>query len=272
MKKHPKLPTVSRVAPGARAVVDIPVGPTYEHILLRFTAAAGLGLEDINRIDVLIGGTVKQTFKNAARLVSINAYYNRDTDTVTATEMVLGIHFNRAELADNVWRSAPGIGTQDVATFSIEFDVDAAAPASIACTAWAQVNPVQQPLGVFTSIREFPANAVSAGVYEHDKLPRGAWYPAIHLYKPDISYIEVEANGVKVIENPKAILERFQKGATPRARVPQTAQATHIDFMLEGVLADTLPTAGLQDFRVKATCDTNGAFDIVAETLDTITA
>lgn len=272
MKKINKLASVSRVAPGLRGTVDIPIGPTYERVILVLTAAAGLDALDLGRIDVLINGNAIQTFKDGQRLIDLNTYANREADIVTATRMELAIHFNRAELADNVWRNAPGIGTADIATFSIEFDVAAGAPADIACVAFAQTDPTRQNLGIFTRIREFPANAVSAGVYEHDKLPRGAWYSGVHLFKADISNVEVEANGVKIIEGTKAILERFQKGAQPRARVPLTGKATHVDFITDGVLTDSLPTAGLQDLRVKATCTTAGAFDIVAETLDTLTA
>jgi len=272
MKKLVKLASVSRVAPGLRGTIDIPIGPTYERVILVFTAAAGLDALDIGRTDVLINGNPIQTFKDGQRIIDLNTYYAREADIVTAARMELAIHFNRAELADNIWRNAAGIGTANVATFSIEFDVASGAPADIACVAYAQVDPTRQNLGIFTRIREFPANAVSAGVYEHDKLPRGAWYSAVHMFKADISNTEVEANGVKIIDATKAVGERFQKGAQPRARVPLTAKATHVDFITDGNLTDSLPTAGLQDFRVKATCGSNGAFDIVTETLDTLTA
>lgn len=270
MKKIQKLPSLSRVTAGSKATLELPLGATYERLVFNVSAAAGLDASDIERIDVLIDGKPIQTFKNLQRLIDINAYYGREADTVSATAMQFAIHFNRAELVDNLWRKAPGIGTADVQTMHLEIQIASGAPSDIAMTAYAQVNPARENLGAFMRIREFPANSSVAGVLEADKLPRGAWYTALHLFKADISAVEVTANDVKIIDATKGVLERFQKAGSPKARVPQTAKATHIDFITDGDLLDALPTAALQDFRVKMTLDTSGAVDIIAETIDTL--
>lgn len=269
MKKIVKLPSLSRVSPNNKATLELPIGNTYERILFVATAAAGLDATDIGRIDVLVNGQVIQTYKDLQRLIDINGYYGRDADTVAATRMEFALHFSRAELIDAVWRKAPGIGTADVQTFHIELQL-AGAPADIAITAYAQVNPQRENLGAFFRIREFPASSAVSGVLEADKLPRGAWYSAIHLFKADVSAVEVVANDVKIVDATKQVLERLQKGASPKARVPVTAKATHIDMITDGDLLDSLPTAGLSDFRVKMTLDTSGAVDIVTETVDTL--
>lgn len=271
MKKIVRLPSLSRVAPASKATLELPLGNTYERIIFTATAAAGLNAADVGRIDVLIDGNVVQTYANLQRLIDINGYYNRETDTITgATQMEFALHFTRAELLDNVWRKAPGFGTADVQTFHIEMQIDAAAPADIAIKAHALVDPISEKLGAFFRIREFPANSSVAGILEADKLPRGAWYSVIHLFKADISNVEVIANDVKMIDATKAILERIQKGASPVKRVPVTAKATHIDLITDGNLLNSLPTAGLSDFRIKMTLDTAGAVDIVTETVDTL--
>lgn len=269
MKKIVKLPSVSRVSPGNTATLELPIGPTYERVIFDITAAAGLDATDINRITMLIDGKPKQTWKNLQRLIDINAYWNRDADTVVATNIQFAVHLNRAELTDNIMRSAPGIGTADVQTLHFEIEIAAAAPADIAMKAHAQVDPTRQPLGTFFEIREFPFNSAVSGQVEQDKLPRGAMYGAIHLFKADISAVEVVANDVKIVDATKSALERIQKGAN-RIRVPQTAKATHIDFITDGSLFDCLPTANLQDFRVKMTLDTSGAVDVVTETINTL--
>lgn len=270
MKKLLRLPSLSRVSAGSKATLEMPLGNTYERIVFTVKAAAGLDAGDIGRIDVLINGSPIQTFKNLQRLIDINAYYNRDTDTVTATEMQFALHFSRAELVDGLWRKAPGIGTADVQTFHIEMDIASGAPADITITAHAQANPIRETLGAFTRIREFPASSSVAGLLEADKLPRGPWYSVVHLFKADISAVEVVASDVKIIDATKAILERIQKGSAPVKRVPQTAKATHIDLITDGDLLDSLPTANLSDFRIKMTLDTAGAVDIVTETIDTL--
>lgn len=270
MKKFIKLPSISRVVPGATATLEMPLGATYERLIFTVSAAAGLDLTDIGRVRVLIDGKEIQTFKDLTRLTDINAYYGRDADTVSATQIQFAIHFNRAELLDNTWRKAPGIGTDDVQTFHIELDIVAAAPADIAMVCHAVINPAKQPLGAFFRIREFAANSSVAGVLEADKLPRGAWYSVIHLFKSDITAVEVTANDVKIIDATKSVLERIQKGAAVKARVPVTGKATHIDLITEGDLLDSLPTANLQDFRIKMTLGTSGAVDIITETIDTL--
>ena len=270
MKKINKLPSLSRVTPGSKATLEIPLGPTYERIVFSVSAASGLDAGDIGRIDVLINGQVKQTYKNLQRLIDINGYYNREADSVSGTAMEFALHFNRAELVDSMWRQAPGIGTADIQTMHIELEIASGAPSDIAITAHAQVNPARQPLGVFFNVKEFPASSATSGEFEVDKLPRGPWYSAVHLFKSDITAVQVEANGVKLVDATKAILERLQKGSAPKARVPVTAKATHIDFITEGDLLDSLPTAGLQDWRIKMTLGTSGAVDVVTETLDTL--
>lgn len=272
MKKIVRLPSLSRVSAGSKATLELPLGNTYERIIFTASAAAGFDAGDIGRIDVLINGNVVQTYKNLQRLIDLNGFYNRDADSVSATGGQFALHFTRAELVDSLWRKAPGFGTQDVQTFHIEMEIASGAPNDLAITAHAQVDPVRQPLGAFFRIREFPVSNATAGVLEADKLPRGAWYSAIHLFKADISAVELVAGDVKIVDATKAILERLQKGASPEKRVPVTAKATHIDLITDGNLLDSLPTAGLSDFRVKMTLDTSGAVDIVTETLDTLNA
>lgn len=269
-RKMLQLPSMSRVVAGSKAVLELPIGPTYRRLFFVATAGAGLDAGDFGRMDVLIDGKVVQTFKNAARLSAINAYYGRAADSYTATRCEFAIHFERAELVDLTYRRAPGIGTADVQTFNVEIQIDAGAPADISMVAFAEIDPTPQPLGVFFKIREYAFASAVAGQVEIDKLPKGAWYSVVHLFKGDISHVEVEANQAKAIDATKAILERIQKEASPRARVPQTASATHVDFITDGDLAQSLRTDLLNDFRIKPKLDTAGAIDIVAETLDTL--
>lgn len=271
MKKIQRLPSLSRVSPGNTSTLELPIGPTYERIVFVVTAANGLDAGDIGRIKLLANGAEIQSFKNLQRLIDLNTYWGRDADSVAAARIEFALHLNRGELVDNMWRNAPGVGTADLSTLHLEIDIDGAAPADIKISAFAQVDPVRQPIGAFFRIREYPASSAVAGLFEADKLPRGPWYGAIHLFKGDITDVEVMAGDVKIIDATKAVLERFQRAASPKARAPQTAKATHIDFITDGNLLESLPTANLTDFRVKMTLGTAGAVDIVTETLDTIT-
>lgn len=269
MLKILKMPSLSRVAAGSKATLELPVGPTY-HRLFFIATGTGLDVTDIGRIDVLINGRVVQTFKNLQRLFDLNSFYSRGADTVGN----FAIHFFNAQLADLVYRRAPGIGTADVQTFHVELDIAGAGPVDLAITAYAEIDPVSMPLGAFVNIREYPGNSSTSGEVEMDKLPRGPWYQALHLFKSDISAVQLEADGgsgpVRVIDATKAILERVQKEASPVKRVPVTASATHVDFCVDGDLQNAIQTAGLKDLRLKMTLGTSGAYDIVAESLDVL--
>lgn len=269
-RKIIRLPSLSRVVPGSKAVLELPIGPTYRRIFFVVTAASLLDVGHIGRADVLIDGKVVQTYKNGGRLKALNDYYGRAPDVFTPTRAEFAIHFERAELADMVYRRAPGVGTADVQTFNVEIEIAAGAPASIAMVAFAEIDPIPQKLGVFFKVREYSFSSPVAGQVEIDKLPKGAWYSTLHLFKPDVSFVEVEANQAKAIDATKEILERTQKEASPIKRVPQTALATHIDFITDGDLSQSLRTDLLNDFRIKATLATSGAMDIVAETFDTL--
>jgi len=276
MKKLVKLPALTRVQPGNTALLELPLGPTYERVILDITAAAGLDLSDIGKIKCMLNSSEFQVYLNGQQLSDINAYWGREADLVSGTNIQLGIHFNRAEMADNIWRNAPGIGTQDVSTLTIEIDIPGTAPADIKIAAYAQVDPTRQPIGTFFRVRQVPFTSLGAGQVEIDKLLKGPLYAAIHLFKAggDINYVELTTNkdgqDIKVIDSAKTILSRFQKAASPRGRVPMDAKATSIDFVTDGNLLDTLPTAGLSDFRIKMTLASAGDVNVVTETLDSL--
>jgi len=264
-RKLLKLPSLSRVVAGSAATLELPIGPTYRRIIFACTGTS-LDATDIGKIEVLINGKVVQSFKDYTMLADLNGYYKRGADAITQ----FAIHFERAEMMNAVYRRAPGIGTADIQTMHMEITLPGTAPADMTMQAWAEVDPVPQPLGVFFKVRSYPFSSAVSGTVEVDKLPRGPWYGAIHLFKADVNTVEVQVNSVKVIDGTKAVLERTQKEASPTPRVPVTAKATHVDFMTEGDLAQALQTSDVQDFRVIMGLGTSGAVDIVTETLDTL--
>jgi hypothetical protein len=264
-RKLLRMPSLSRVAAGAIATLELPIGPTYRRLVFSATGTA-LALGHFGRIDVLVDGKVVQTFKDLTRLIDMNAYYGRGADTVNQ----FAIHFERAELMDAVWKRAPGMGTADVQTFHLQFTMAAGTPVDAAIVCHAEVDPQPMPLGLFFKIREYPFNSAVSGDVEIDKLPRGPLYSVVHLFKADVNAVEVTANQVKVFDGTKAVIERTQKEANPVKRVPVTAKATHVDFITDGDLAQSLDTSQLSDYRIKMTLGTSGAVDIVAEVLDTL--
>lgn len=267
-KKIVKLPSVSRVVANSTAILELPIGLTYHDIIFSCSGTA-LAISHFGQIRVMANGNEIQRFKDLQRLVDLNNYYGREADSATEWK----IAFCRDEYAGSglAYQRAPALGTIGLTTLTVEIDLTASFPANGTIVARALVDTVAQPIGVFNRIREVGISSSVTGVVETDKIPRGgAIYQAIHLFKADISNVELELDTVKVIESTKAVLERIQKAVRPVARIPQTAKATHLDFLIEGDAGDLLNTAGVQDMRLKMTFDTIGSCDIVLEQLDTL--
>jgi len=262
MRKTINMPSLSGVVAGSLAALTYKIGPTYFRTYFE-CGGTGLAVAHFGRIYVNINGKMVQTYKDLQRLFDINGFYDRAVDTVND----FALHFSRSEL-DKMYRNAGGIGTMDVQTLDVQMEILATAPADISMKAYSEIDPVPQPLGVVYKIREYPFSSAVAGQVEIDKLPRGPFYAAVHLFKSDVSDVEVEADQVLQVKATKGVLERAQRDSSPVKRVPMTAKATSLDFCLEGDIAQAIQTDIVQDFRIRPTLATAGSMDVVAETID----
>jgi hypothetical protein len=272
-----KLPSIANVTAGATATLSCPVGKTYNKIMLVYTGT-DVARTDFKNINVNINGKSVQTYADGAELDLINDYYGRSD-----TAGVLTLHFNRPEAHNLLNQRLTGLGTLDVQTLDIAFDIDATAPGDLAMEAYAVLSE-GMPLGAFVKFKRFPVTYATSGEQEIDNIPKGPNIMAIHLKKADVSNVEVEVDGFKFFEGSKTIIEALQKEAEPKARVPQGASCTHVDFMLEGDYQQSLatrypkknpdgsdhPLAGrnVQDLRIRPTIDTAGALVALVEYLD----
>jgi hypothetical protein len=262
-KKIIKLPSISRVVAGATALLELPINPTYHNI--QFVAAGtALAASMIKRIRVIVDGKTVQEFKDLTRLMDINSYHGRLADTVNN----FTIHFKEDDLENLASSRTYAFGTQGMRTFNIEIELDATLAGDATLEAYAFVDTIPQPLGVFNMIEQTSLNSAVSGEIEYDKLAKnGAVYKQVHFFKSDITRIRLLADGTDVIDATKSILERLQKTVKPTARVPLTAKATHLDFVLEGAEGDMLNTAGVNDLRAKLEFGSAGVCEIVTEKL-----
>lgn len=260
MRMTVKLPSLSNVAKGSTATLNFPIGRTYDQVRLKLT---NLNLDEVQNIELLANGKVFQSFKDGAQVKFLNDYYGRPADPTGQ----LTIHFVRPEMADLVQRRLFAVGTQDLQTLTLRFDIPATT-ASVnepVVEAWA-VQSEPAPMGVITKVKRFPFASSVAGLQEIDKIPTGgARIAAIHLVKGDLKKAEVEMNSVKVFDAEKAIAEGIQIAA---GRTPQTATASHLDWILEGDTGQALVTEGLQDFRVRIDHTAAGAGEMIVEYID----
>ena len=257
MRIRKKLKSLANVSAGATATLDCSTGLTYDKITFPFS---GVTLAQMENVDVLINGKVVQSFKDAQEIVDLNTYYG-----VTYHAGFLVMFFNSIHMDTNLERRLTGLGTADIDTLQIRMDIDTAAAAP-AIEAFATLSD-PAPLGALVKVKSFPTSFATSGKQDIDNLPRGPRILAIHLFKADVSEVEVEIDSVTIFEGSKSLIEVDQKDAV-HARAPLTAAATHIDFMLEGDTAQALVTAQAKDFRIRPTIDTAGALRTVVEYLD----
>jgi hypothetical protein len=264
MRKTVKMPSMSNVGPGQTATLNCPVGLTYDLISLEYSGKKADGttditLDDLQNIEVRVNGKTIQHYKNGAELDRINQYHGRG-----AAAGVLNLFFVRPEMNDVKDQRITALGTVDVQTLTVQVDVEATL-SSIQLSAYA-VQSEPQILGAITKVKAFPVSFATSGQQEIDNLPRsGAMIGVVHLFKSDISNVEMEVNGIKVFDGSKLISEEVQKRYK---KIPQSADATHIDFMLEGDPAQALETSAIKDMRIRPTLDTSGAVRIVVEYID----
>lgn len=256
--------TVQRVATGAVAFIELPLGPTYEGLNFNMTGT-GLVATMVDNIKLIGNSQELQTYLNLAQLIDMNTYHGRVIDTPADWFMYLS-NPDYNELAEEQMES---IGTADLNSLTIEITLNGTWPANGTITCIAHIDTEQQSLGVFNRIRQTVINSAVAGDIEFDKIARnGAIYKQIHFFKADVNKIILEADGVKVYDASKAQLERGQKNVRPFARVPITAKATHLDFVLSGFYGDLLKTEGMNDLRARLTLGSAGAVQVVTEQLD----
>lgn len=267
MRIYRKLTNIQNVAPGKTAQIICPVRYTYDKIQLAYTGTA-IVRSHLTNITVECNGEPVQTYKDGDRLDQYNDYYGR-----ADTAGYLTIYFNRPEMKTFEDERICGLGTADLTNLVVKIDIAAGAPADIGITAEAQLSD-PQPLGLFTRVKTVNYNSAVSGQVDVDKISVGPRILAIHCFKSDISAVEVYLDEAKVYEASKTVGEVFQKEVRPVARVPQTAVATHIDWGLEGDLAQAMvtqsnePNRPNKDLLIKPTLTTSGAVDFLVEYLD----
>lgn len=249
-----KMPSLSNVASGQTCTLQLPIGLTYDCVQLVHNAA---NLAHASNVRVIVDGKDIMTFKDFAEIKLLNDYYGRLEQTGITT-----IWFTHPEMSDLTNRRAPALGTSDVSTLVIQFDINASW-ASPSVTAYALQSPPDVS-GLITKIKAYNATFGASGKVDIDNIVKAGRIKAMHLFKSDITACDVEVNGRLIHESVSALNQAVQK---QYGRTPQTGMYT-IDFANEGEILAALITDGIFDFRVRPTIGTSGAVRILVEYLD----
>lgn len=255
------MPTINNVFAGGRCTLQCPLGLSYDFIILKLTNCTPA---DLKNFKIKVGANSVWDLTSATYIADINEYYDRADDAGYLT-----IWFYRPEMKTETERAMFSLGTEDIQSLTLQWDLDAGVT-SPAIEAWAMRRP-QAPIGVITKLRQYPLSFATAGNQDIDNIPRGPRISAFHLYKADVSAVELKVNNGQgagtPVDSPKMVLETIQKR---HGRKPLTAKATHVDMNLLGKWDTPMVTAGLQDMRLKPVIDTSGALDVMVEYLDTL--
>jgi hypothetical protein len=256
MLRIEKLPSISGVVAGETATLGCPVSFAYHDIRLSY---AGVTLAQMKNIEVEVAGKTIQRYKDGQELDDINVHHGRP-----AAAGILVIPFERTEMANIVDRRKFILGTLDVSSLQVKFDIDAGAAAPVvSATGLVSKN---QPLGLITKVKAINLDFSGSGAQEIDNLPLGsAALCAIHLGKSDISQVEVLADSVRVVSASKTMLEQL---ASCYGKAPVSARFTVVDFCIDGDPRNSLESAAVHDLRIQPTLDTSGAVRCVLELFD----
>ncbi len=250
-----RLPSLSNVAAGSTAVLNIPIGRTIDQLKLMFS---GVTLAQMKNIQLKANGKTFKKWKDGAQLAWMNAYYNK-----ADTAGMLTFWFVENEMRTLADSRMPALGTKDLSTLTLEFDIDAAAASPVVWAAAMMSD--QMPFGMTTKVLQFPNSSATAGIKEIDNLATsGARLKAIHAIKSDINSAELEINGYLAFEGKTEVQKQILKD---NGRVPQ-AGIYHMDFVLDGDMAQAIPTTGVQDLRLRYDLASAGQIDLVVEYYD----
>ncbi|MDO0946638.1 major capsid protein P2 [Chromohalobacter israelensis] len=263
MRQTVRLPSLANVAAGGTATLNMPLGRTYEKLILSYSGVTRAQLKDLK---LLIDGKPILEYETAEQLASINKYYGRHDAAGYIT-----IWFVRPEMNALEQQRVTGLGTGlngkgVIQTLQLEVDIDAAAENPVIDARAVQSDP--KPLGVMTKVKRFVYSSATSGQFEIDNIPKGPRLAAVHFIKSagDITRIEVEQNSRKIVEGDKGLLQYLQSES---GRTPQP-QFLAVDWLQEGDLGQTIVTNPnvIQDQRFRLTLATPGAVTVLVEYLD----
>lgn len=261
MKITKRMPSFEGVAAGATATLRLPIGLTYEQLLISY---AGVTLPQITEIRVVGNGKTFQRYTSASRLDMMNRFTGR-----AAAAGVLLIDFTRYGLRTRQGEEVTALGTgvaskdgsTELSTLAVEIDIDAAAAApALSCKA---VQSAPQPLGLIRHVREFGYNPSASGEYEISDIPKGHLFNAVHFVSANVTALKIDRDGYAVFERSAAENSLIQADGV---RVPQAGVFT-FDPTEIGNGGETLQTAGVFDLRFIATMSAAGALPVVVESI-----
>jgi hypothetical protein len=257
-----KMPSFEGVAAGQTATLRLPIGRTYEQLLISY---GGATLAQLDELRIIANGEVIHRITEFTKLDSINKFNGR-----AAAAGVIVFDFNRYNLKTRAGVEFTGLGTgvlddpRKITTLSMEIDIDAAASSPTL-----SVKAVQSPprlAGFIKKTKQYIYTAGASGEFEISDLPKGDTINKIFIGNQAviaISKIVIERDNFIEFERSDAENRAIQ---TDGVRVPQAGFVVY-DPTEAGNGSESLQTAGVQDFRIRLTLGSAGQVPVTVETI-----
>jgi hypothetical protein len=250
-----RLGNVSNVAAGRTAIIDLPRGPRYHRVVIKYLADTDKNYthatHGVTQIRVKANGSAFRTCTPADNEF-FNQFFRARGDNNVTGGMVIGgvfaVDFAPLSAGRRVQAASLAIGTLDLGSLQIELDIRSGATAP-SMVAWAEIEDVDtsSPLATSGELIRQSIQGIQiggAGNLDIEQWPRDIEF--LHLLRPaagtNINGFVVDAtvgaNRIRVLEDDDAALSLY----TPDYYGLGQTGLRVATFSREGLLTDGLPT------------------------------
>lgn len=259
-----KLPGFEGVAAGQTATLRLPIGRTYEQLLLTYSGAT---LAQLDELRIISNGDVIHRITEVSKLDSLNQYNGR-----AAAAGVIVFDFTRFGMRTRAAEEVYALGTgvlddpRKITTLALEVDVNADAIGS-ALSAKA-VTSDKRLSGDIVTTKQFTYTASAAGEFEISDLPKGDKINKIYIggHVANV-YTKIEIERDNFIEFSRSVAEN-ELLQSDGVRVPQA------DFVVydptEAGNSESLGTFGVNDLRLRLGVTNPGQIPLTVEYIGSI--
>ena len=259
-----KAPSFEGVAAGQTATARLPIGRTYEQLLIPYSGAT---LAQLNELRIIANGEVIHRITELSRLDSMNQFEGR-----SAANGVIVFDFNRYNMRTRASEEYTALGTGNledpfkITTLSCEIDIDGAA-VNPSLGPIRMVQSARRPVGEIIKTKQFQYTAGAAGEFEIADLPKTGKINKIYFGNHAANvYTRLVIERDNFIEFDRTTAEN-EKVQTDGVRVPQADYLVY-DPTENGNGDEVMPLAGVQDFRIRLTLTNAGQVPVIVEYID----
>jgi hypothetical protein len=275
-----KMPSFQSVTKGGTASCHLPIGSTYDQIIM----TTNIPLNKMYEIRLIGNGRIIQRYPTANGksggevLDMINQYEGRSA----SAGGILVMDFERFGMRTRVNTELSSIGTGyspanpdykamgglgiELSTLTLEIVIDASMAASPVLSASAVQSPAR-PLGLFKKIFTYLHNPQGEQFYEVSTITTGDLVNKIYALSDKVASLDLQVDRSTIFKRTKLENDLIQNDGV---RKSQAAMFVY-DPSESGNGSDALPTRGVQDFRQTFEMTEGGELPLVVEYLGQLT-